>query len=218
MKHEFDFTNKTYKQTKTKYAKCSEKNTPVVKIIGDFLDIIDFDILNEDVSFRTITLFARTNYLLNNTDETDIHKIFIAPEYFHIAIRHFFDLISHKEYWQLVADYYIMFNPKLGAVPDEFIDLFKSGRPFKKHLMSKEERSYLKKLPETITIYRGMSDYEYESGCYRCSWTLDENIAKKFAHEFYSHSGKVMSLVIPKKEVIAYFYSREEQEIIYFHY
>jgi len=55
-------------------------------------------------------------------------------------------------------------------------------RPFREYFMSKSERNYFKKLPKMITIYRGMTVAEFESGDFGLSWTLSKKVAEFFAY------------------------------------
>jgi hypothetical protein len=100
-------------------------------------------------------------------------------------------------------------------------DAFRRKDSHREILMSKEERKYLKKLPDTLTIYRGMTVEEYESGNFGVSWTLKESVAKFFAEMYMrnfdtKHLPKTIhQLTIKKEDVIAYFGERKEFEIIY---
>lgn len=76
----------------------------------------------------------------------------------------------------------------------------------RKYLMSKIEMKQYKELPETITIYRGTSDMEYDP---RFSWSLDVNTAKRF------YQGALLSATIEKKQIIALFSDNTtESEVI----
>lgn len=78
----------------------------------------------------------------------------------------------------------------------------------KKSLMDRRELRKLRKLSDNITIFRGTDGYENES---RLSWTLDENIARKFC------TGQLFKAIISKKEIIAYFLndSNENEIVVY---
>ncbi len=125
-----------------------------------------------------------------------------------------------KDYWeQLSAVYQGMSNSY--KLQEEIKQLFQAKRPEKESLMTAEELKQLSKLPDNITIYRGMSIVEKNSGVYGISWSLDEKIAEKFAEAFphnYDTKGLEMTVekkTINKKDVVAYFIGRNESEIIY---
>jgi len=102
-------------------------------------------------------------------------------------------------------------------------DAFKRPEPHREILMSKKERDYLEKLPDTFTIYRGMTVEEYESGDYGVSWSLKESVARFFIEKYRRNFDTqdipktIHQLTIKKEDVIAYFGERKEFEIIYIH-
>ena len=84
-------------------------------------------------------------------------------------------------------------------------------KPHKHHFMDKEEREYLKKLPNQVWIYRGASD---KNGL---SWTLDREKAEWFAQRnqhFMGEEMKVFEKKVHKNRIFAYLNGRKEQEII----
>ena len=87
--------------------------------------------------------------------------------------------------------------------------------------MNNDELNYLENLPQEITIYRGMTLYELNSGNFGVSWSLKEKVARFFAMTYSrnlatNHLKKcIHKITIPKKDVIAFFNGREEFEIIY---
>lgn len=90
-------------------------------------------------------------------------------------------------------------------------------------LMSEEEIEYLDTLPETLTIYRGMTEEELKSGVHGVSWTLKKETAEFFREKYgrnyaTNHLKKVVHvLIIKKSKVIAFINGRNEFEIIYLH-
>lgn len=100
-------------------------------------------------------------------------------------------------------------------------EAFRREEPHRETLMSKKERNYLEKLPDTFTIYRGMTVKEYESGDFGVSWSLKESVARFFVEKYMRNFDTknlpktVHQLTIKKKDVIAYFGERKEFEIIY---
>lgn len=127
---------------------------------------------------------------------------------------------TNREYWEeLRKAYQGSINNFL--LSTEIRNLFSKHRPQREFLMNKKEQRFLKKLPDTITIYRGMSIEEFNCGKNGISWTLDKKVAQFFA-EGHIHNYNNMHLehtvkktTINKREVIAYFGGRDENEIIY---
>lgn len=91
-------------------------------------------------------------------------------------------------------------------------------------IMNKKELETLESLPETLTIYRGMTIKEKDSGDYGVAWTLDKKVAEFFAfHYERNHSAHhlektVHSLRVAKKDIIAYCNERNEKTIFYVHH
>jgi hypothetical protein len=124
------------------------------------------------------------------------------------------------EFWSSLNENYTMSSNNYNY-KKELRELFTSTRPNKESLMNEAEREKIKNFPNEIKIYRGMSIIEEESKDYGISWSLNKNIAEKFA-ETYLHNYTtrniphiVKEIVIQKSEIVAYFEERNEEEIIY---
>jgi len=79
------------------------------------------------------------------------------------------------------------------------------------------DRKDIEQLNSKVTIYRGASKYEYDSKEFGQSWTLDSDIAKKFAFEHYEgqvgYSDTVrviLKTTIDKANI--YYYQKEDRE------
>ncbi|MEJ7821357.1 MAG: hypothetical protein WKF85_03490 [Chitinophagaceae bacterium] len=100
-------------------------------------------------------------------------------------------------------------------------EVFKRDEPDRDSMMNKKERDYLQKLPDKITIYRGMTKKEYQSKEFGISWSLKKEKAEYFAFKYgrnfstYRLKKTVHQVTINKKDVIAFLNGREEYEIIY---
>ncbi|MCS2830470.1 hypothetical protein NXY32_06210 [Bacteroides fragilis] len=85
--------------------------------------------------------------------------------------------------------------------------------------MSEEEKIYYDNLPETFTIYRGMSNKEQQSENYGISWTLSEDTAKKYVYfdknKVQECGGGVANLLVAKADIVTVFNVHGEMEIIY---
>lgn len=79
----------------------------------------------------------------------------------------------------------------------------------KKFLMDAEEYSEFQKLPEMITVYRGVSKKQKEDGM---SWTTSKKKAEWFSQRY--GDGYVIMGKANKKDVFAYFTRRDEKEIV----
>ena len=83
----------------------------------------------------------------------------------------------------------------------------------KKILMTEEDYSVYKALPETLTVYRGVA---VGRNPYGLSWTANHDTAEWFAHRFdkLDDEGYIQVAFINKSQVLAYFNTRGEDEIV----
>lgn len=125
-------------------------------------------------------------------------------------------------YWNTLADCY-QISDDLYQYRDEVKKSFGSDKQFRNKLMTKRELNYLNKLPDTFTIYRGMTIEEFNSGDFGVSWTLKKKVADFFINKYErnhktNHLQKMIhEITIKKSDVICYFEARNEFEIIYLH-
>jgi len=133
-------------------------------------------------------------------------------------------------YWQLLRDIWIdVEGPSVNQ--DIWLELFNRPYPKRRKMMTGKERRALYDAGKSgeLNIYRGYvtgiddddsfnNDYEdsidRESGI---SWTLDYNKAEWFAQRFLVKGrgvGLVAEAICKPKDVIAYFESRGEKEIV----
>jgi hypothetical protein len=123
---------------------------------------------------------------------------------------------TDEEYWINLRDTYIRQDFEQLNYKD-LKKLFSSKRNFREKLMDNEEQEYLNSLPDRISIYRGGSIEEPNTG-YGLSWSLNKEIAAKFVtikSALTFDKMVVHEITIPKTKVVAYINSRQEQEIIY---
>ena len=100
-------------------------------------------------------------------------------------------------------------------------ELFQRDEPEKEFLMEPEENEFLASLEPVVTIHRGMSIAEMESGNLGVSWTLSRKHAEFFAFEYHRapfppDKMTVMTLEVNAADIIAYFGDSEE-EVIFIH-
>jgi len=84
----------------------------------------------------------------------------------------------------------------------------------KEKLMTAEDYEYYQKLPDKIKIYRGVA---VNRNPLRLSYTDNYESANWFAHRFDNENekGYIIEKEISKKDVLAYFNTRSEEEIVY---
>lgn len=83
----------------------------------------------------------------------------------------------------------------------------------KKYLMDTDEFAYYEKLPQHLTVYRGVSVGRNPNGL---SWTWSMETAKWFAHRFdiADEKGYIQMATVDKSEILAYFNGRDEDELV----
>ena len=85
---------------------------------------------------------------------------------------------------------------------------FNSPRMIAKHAMTSGERRALKKLPQTILVYRALHGNEQDTAM---SWTTNRVFAEKYAN---SLNRNIETKCISKNDIFAYFTRRNESEVI----
>lgn len=127
----------------------------------------------------------------------------------------FFKLIqkalSPDEMGRMLADIWVgSENPNDSMVPlSTLIKWFKQAS--RESLMDAEELAYYDSLPDEFTVYRGIGSKSNKKGI---SYTLSLEKAEWFAKRFQQKKGYVLAGTAKKKDVLAYFNSRKEQEVL----
>jgi len=129
---------------------------------------------------------------------------------------------TDEEYWSQLAYCYNKSNNNYSLIT-EIKRAFSVKRDKRECLMNKNDISFLNGLPESVTIYRGMSVKEAESSDFGISWSLKKEVAEKFANEYFhnydtrNQAHIVKELTVKKSDLIAYYSDRDEEEVIYIH-
>lgn len=87
------------------------------------------------------------------------------------------------------------------------------NRADKKTLMTDKERKIFDSLPEQITVYRGVTDYNKRKKK-AFSWTIDKKVALWFANRFNTGTGEVWTMIVPKERVLCVFEGNEREIVI----
>lgn len=126
------------------------------------------------------------------------------------------DYISNKEFSELLADAWVTQenpNDDKNVSRRTAISWFKHAD--KKSLMTEKDFEIYKSLPDKIKVYRGVSVGRVELGL---SWTANKKKAQWFQHRFDevhgSKKGYLLEAIIDKKDILAYFNTRGEDEIV----
>lgn len=126
-------------------------------------------------------------------------------------------LMSDEDYWMITGRCYT--NSDFAFEDSGYIESFLlAERSKREFLMNEEERIFFNSLPKNVTIYRGCSMQEINSGKFRFSWTLNKDVADFFAHKYSRNSlikSKIVQKTVSKSKLIAYFNDRDEEEVLY---
>lgn len=117
--------------------------------------------------------------------------------------------LSRKEFSDLLSDAWTSSeNPNRDPnfTLDELLDMFKMAD--KQVMMSEEDNRYLQKLPSTLTVYRGVTDYNSDNS-EALSWTTEKDVSEWFSKR-YGQSGTVLEAQIDKEHIYAFFGGESE--------
>lgn len=139
--------------------------------------------------------------------------LYVNKPYSMTLLKYVQHYLSSQDYAKMLAECWIReeqpnMNPSITKT--ELTNMFK--RADKKFLMSEREYKKWHDLPEKLTIYRGVTEYNGEN-IRALSWTTNYDTGKWFAGR-YGEKGKVYQADIDKKHILAYIDQRGESEII----
>ena len=207
----------------TRVEVCKSMNVPIQCTVlnFDFKDIESTDALNQ---FRFIQEKQREKlekYFLDYKIGYKKQLLLCSSD---DRFQKFYDLrekfINKGIYWETLSYHYPLCKNTY-RFNKEIKEVFTADVPGKEALMTNEVKGFINNLPETITIYRGMTLEEEECGNYGVSWTLNKKVAEKFAYNYlYNYDTRnkkriVKEIEINKSNIITYFNDRNEEEIIY---
>lgn len=149
-------------------------------------------------------------------DSCDLRKLYILinKPYRLAFLKYTESFLSERDLAELLADAWVSSeNPNQDAncsIP-YLTKLFK--RCDKRFLMSKHDYEVYERLPEQFPIYRGVCPGHTPKGL---SWTRNKDKAIWFASRFNTEEekGYLLTTVIHKSDVLAYFNTRGEEEIL----
>lgn len=150
-------------------------------------------------------------------EEAD-HRLILTGSYdrFNELFNLLFSGIDIKEYAELVGEYFPMCDG-LYEHQSRIRTVFAQVKNFKEQLMTKEELHVYNNLPDMVTVYRGctVKESKRRTNYLGSSWTLDKNIAMKFANRNYPiGETTVLTATVSKDRIISLFTGRGESECI----
>ena len=122
------------------------------------------------------------------------------------------DFVSAEDYTKFLSEMWTMVefvNKDKNITPKEFVSIFKKAN--KEVLMEEDDLEVYRSFPDEVTVYRGTKSSR--GSIKALSWTTDKSVAEFFANRFTS-DGLIYSASIKKKDILAYFNTRDEKEVL----
>lgn len=140
-------------------------------------------------------------------------EMLIRKQYRLVFLKFTKEYVSKEDFSNFLIESWIddeYANRNINVPPTEIIKYFKMAD--RKTLMNKKEYEIYSMLENTVTVYRGVTDYNKDCDD-ALSWTLDKSKAEFFATRF-SQQGYIYQAKINKDDVLCYCDRRNEKEVI----
>lgn len=167
------------------------------------------DILGSDDDMQEAV--RRYKGFIEEEDSIDSILLLMAKSYRLPFLKHIQKTLSPDEMGRMLADIWVgSENPNNCEIPlSTLIKWFKKAS--RESLMDAEELAYYDSLPDEFMVYRGIGTKSNKKGI---SYSLSLEKAEWFAKRFQQKKGYVLAGTAKKKDVLAYFNSRKEQEVL----
>ena len=151
---------------------------------------------------------------INNADTIEQVFAFIRKSYRLTFLKHIEKYLSEKDFAELLADAWVSSenpNQDVNVNIPTLTKWFKKAN--KRLLMTEEDYDVYTGLESEMTIYRGVAVGRNPKGL---SWTMNYDKAAWFANRFNTadKKGYIQEATIKKESVLAYFNTRDEEEIV----
>lgn len=149
-------------------------------------------------------------------DKSDLTGIFflLNKTYYLAFIKYIMPYLSERDMAEVLAHAWVAVenpNQDVNCSIESLTKMFKNCN--KQYLMTAEDYEVYKNLPEQFTVYRGVAVGRAHDGL---SWTQNKEQAIWFANRFNTkdEKGYLLAATINKSDVLAYFNTRNEEEIV----
>lgn len=170
-----------------------------------------YDVYNKEDLNKVRSILKK---VIDTTKDYQHFVIIVNKPYLLTFFKYTKDFLSNEDYSKFLSTawtYTEYPNNDVNVSTRELIYYFKKAD--KNILMSKDELEAYNKLDDLIAVYRGVKP---GAKVRALSWTTDKKVASWFADR-YKKRGKVYKGVIAKKDIFAYFLSRNEYEVVINH-
>ena len=182
-------------------------NTPIQVDDGKMVNILE----DKEALDRMNKLYEAQ---IDKADDVNRLLLIIRTPYWLTFLKHIKPYLSKNDFDKMLGDIWVQSENPNGDVN---VSVRTSASYFrranKKILMTPEEMEVYDSLPDTLTVYRGVSPGRVENGL---SWTANKEKALWFAKRFRSRgrNGVLLSGTVRKKDVLAYLNRRSEDELV----
>lgn len=171
-----------------------------------------FNIL-EDEENRSSTINEYTRRINASSDVYEVYCI-IRKSYRLTFLKYIKRYLSLSDFSKLLADAWVSSenpNQDVNVNIKTLTSWFRQAD--KRELMTEDDYKVYNQLPDTITVYRGVAVGRNPSGL---SWTQNLSTAEWFSNRFNTESekGYIQKAVISKSQALAYFNTRNEDELV----
>lgn len=170
-----------------------------------------YDVYSEENLKKVRSMLKK---VIDNVKDYQQFSIIVNKPYLLTFFKYTKDFLSNEDYSKFLSTawtYTEYPNSDVNVSTRELIYYFKKAD--KSVLMSKDELEAYNKLEDLIAVYRGVKP---GAKVRALSWTTDRRVARWFADR-YKKNGNVYKGVIAKKDIFAYFLSRNEYEVVINH-
>lgn len=169
------------------------------------------NILEDSNAFNIV--IERYKDRIKKIDEYKDFLCLITKPYRLAFLKYTLPYIDRKDMSEYLIDAWVLdeyANNNTNVTTDELLEWFLFAD--KNYLMEESEIDVLNNLPDIVTIYRGVTDYN-KGNKKALSWTLSKKTAKWFATRF-NENGYIFEAKVNKGDILAYCNGRNEQEVI----
>lgn len=154
--------------------------------------------------------------ILQRLEQSEIRNMFyITSKAYRLTfLKYAQPYLTKQTFSELFGDIWVTSenpNDDVNVSLRELVNWFRNAN--KKFLMDEKDYAAWETLPETMELYRGVGISRKQYGL---SWTTNLEKAAWFAHRFDkgSEMGYIQKAIVSKKDMLAYFQSREEEEVV----
>lgn len=172
---------------------------------GRYYNLLDID------DYRSII-----KYYINHIDNASVIGCYMMMRtpYKLTWLKYCEEYLSEKDLAEYLAHSWVEEenpNQDVNCPIPYLVKLFKKCN--KQYLMTEEDYKIYQTLPDEITVYRGVAVRRNPNGL---SWTPNLKTAQWFANRFNTETkkGYVQTAIVSKSKVLAYFNTRNEDEIV----